>query len=188
MVLVSILACLWYLSILVAFDPYSTRSILIVICTYLLLGCQLLNMYSSLSSMVIMSFPFMYRMLIYIFQLLSIIVISYILFHVMCLTSGRFYPFGLATGPRVFTSLTKPILFLCCHKGFHIVNYLDDILVLIHSKWADKRACLFLCSLLVHLSLHIIFPSLTFASLRPLGSWGYVGILSTCQYLCLLIS
>ena len=65
--------------------------------------------------------------------------------------------FGLATAPRVFTVLTKPILFLCHHKGFHIVIYLDDILVLVHSKWAGKRAHLFLCSLLVHLSLHINF-------------------------------
>ena len=40
-------------------------------------------------------------------------------------------PFGLATAPRVFTALTKPILFLCHHKGFCIVIYLDDILVLV---------------------------------------------------------
>ena len=30
-------------------------------------------------------------------------------------------PFGLATAPRVFTSLTKPILFICHHKGLCIV-------------------------------------------------------------------
>ena len=60
-------------------------------------------------------------------------------------------PFGLAT------ALTKPILFLCHHKGFHIVIYLDDILVLVHSKQASKRAHLFFCSLLVHLGLHINF-------------------------------
>ena len=30
-------------------------------------------------------------------------------------------PFGLATGPWVFTSLMKPILFLCRHKGLHVV-------------------------------------------------------------------
>ena len=69
-------------------------------------------------------------------------------------------PFGFATAPRVFTSLTKPILFLCCHKGLHIVIYLDDILVLVHSKWAGKRAHLILCSLLVHLGLHINFSKL----------------------------
>ena len=66
-------------------------------------------------------------------------------------------PFGLATAPRVFTSLTKPILVLCCCKGLHIVIYLDDILVLVRSKWAGKRAHLFLCSLLVCLGLHINF-------------------------------
>ena len=66
-------------------------------------------------------------------------------------------PFGLATAPRVFMSLTKPILFLCHHKGLHIVIYLDDILMLVCSKQVGKRACLFLCSLLVHLSLHINF-------------------------------
>ena len=61
------------------------------------------------------------------------------------------------TAPRVFTSLTKPILLLCHHKGLHIVIYLDDILVLVHSKWAGKWAHLFLCSLLVCLGLHINF-------------------------------
>ena len=66
-------------------------------------------------------------------------------------------PFGLATAPRVFTFLTKPILFLCHCKGLHIVIYLDDILVLISSMQAGKRACSFLCSLLVHVGLHINF-------------------------------
>ena len=69
-------------------------------------------------------------------------------------------PFGLATAPRDFTSLTKPILFLCHCKGLHIVIYLDDILVLVHSKLAGKRARLFLCSLLVCLGLHINFSKL----------------------------
>ena len=66
-------------------------------------------------------------------------------------------PFGLATGHGVFTALTKPILFLCCCKNFCIVIYLDDILVLVCSKQASKRAHSFLCSLLVWLGLHIIF-------------------------------
>ena len=100
----------------------------------------------------------------------------------------KLIPFGLAMAPRVFTFLMKPILFLCQCKGLHIVIYLDDILVLICSKRAGKRAHFYLSSLLVHLGLHINFPSLTFASLSPLLSWGYVGILSACQYLYLLIS
>ena len=51
--------------------------------------------------------------------------------------------------------LFKPVLFLWHCKGFCIVIYLDDILVLVCSKWAGKRAYLFLCSLLVRLGLHI---------------------------------
>ena len=66
-------------------------------------------------------------------------------------------PFGLATAPRVFTSLTKPILFLCHCKGLHIVIYLDDIFVIVCSKQAGQRAHFFLCSLLVCLGLHINF-------------------------------
>ena len=52
----------------------------------------------------------------------------------------QFLPFGLATATRVFRALIKPILSLCHHKGFHIVIYLDDIIVLICSKWAGQRA------------------------------------------------
>ena len=69
----------------------------------------------------------------------------------------KILPFGLATAPRVFTSLTKAILFLCHCKGLCIFIYLDDILVVIHFKQAGKRACLFLCSFLVCLGLHIYF-------------------------------
>ena len=64
-------------------------------------------------------------------------------------------PFGLGTAPWVFSALTKPIFFLCHCKGFHIVIFLDDILVLVHSKWAGKSTHLFLCSLLVRLGLRI---------------------------------
>ena len=49
--------------------------------------------------------------------------------------SRKFYFFGLATAPRFFTALTKPILFLWHHKGFCIVIYLDVILVLACSRW-----------------------------------------------------
>ena len=64
-------------------------------------------------------------------------------------------PFGLGTAPRVFMAITKPILFLCHHKGFCIVIYLDDVLVLVCLKQAGKKAHSLLCSLLVHLGLHI---------------------------------
>ena len=69
----------------------------------------------------------------------------------------KILPFGLATDPRVCMALTKPILFLYHHKGYHIVISLDDILVLVHSKQEGKKAYSFLCSLLVCLGLHINF-------------------------------
>ena len=54
---------------------------------------------------------------------------------------GKVLLFGLATAPRVFTSLIKPILFLWHCKGFNIIIiYLDDILVLVCSNHAGKRA------------------------------------------------
>ena len=66
-------------------------------------------------------------------------------------------PCGLATVLWVFTALTKPILFLCYLKGLCIVIYLDDILGLVPTKQAGKRAHSFLCSLLVWLGLHFNF-------------------------------
>ena len=100
----------------------------------------------------------------------------------------RFFHFGLATAPRVFTALTKPILFLCILEGFHIVIYLDDILVLVHSKQAGKRAHSFSCSLLVCLVLHINFSK---SDLWLTQTFCFLGVmLGTVhlQYLCLLIS
>ena len=74
-----------------------------------------------------------------------------------CPLSVEGFAFWAGHNHQVFTALTKPILLLCHCKGFCTVIYLDDILVLVCSKQADKRACLFLCSLLVRLGLHIIF-------------------------------
>ena len=64
--------------------------------------------------------------------------------------------YELATAPQVFTALTNPILFLCHHKGFCIVIYLGDVLVLVHSKWAGRRAHL-IFEFLIRLGLHINF-------------------------------
>ena len=61
-------------------------------------------------------------------------------------------PFGLATAPQVLTALTVLILFLCHSKDFHIVIYLDNILVLVHSKQAGKKGLWFLSFLLVGLT------------------------------------
>ena len=61
-------------------------------------------------------------------------------------------PFELASDPRVFTSPTKAILFLCHCKGFCIIIYLDDSLMLNHCKYVDKR----------RFSLSLVFISLSF--------------------------
>ena len=98
-------------------------------------------MYSSLSNMVIMLSPMIYRMLIYKFLLSSIIIISCFIWHNVPY-QWKILPFELATVPRVFTALTKPILFLCHHKSFHIVIYLDDISVLVCSQLAHKEGTL----------------------------------------------
>ena len=92
----------------------------------------------------------------------------------------RMFYFWMATAPSVFTALTKPVLFLCHHKGFCIVIYLDDILVLVCCKWAGKRAHTFLCSSLFALDYILVFPSLTFASLRHFVFWGVM--LGYCPY------
>ena len=55
---------------------------------------KLPDMSGSLFSMVIMLSPLIYRMLIYIFLLLSIIIVSYDLFGTMCLISGKFCLLG----------------------------------------------------------------------------------------------
>ena len=109
--LVSIIACLWFLSILVASHQYLTWSVLIIICIHLLLRCQVWDMFGSLFSMVIMLSPLIYRMLIFIFLLLSIIVISYDLFSTVCLITGRFYQLGW---PQL-CGFSQPSLKLFCY-------------------------------------------------------------------------
>ena len=96
---------------------------------------------------------------------------------------------GLATALLVFTALTRPILFLCCCKGFCIVFYLGDILVLVHSKWAGKRAHSLVCvPYWSRLGLYIIFFKSDLCLTHTFCFLGlHVGILSTCQYLYILI-
>ena len=145
-------------------------------------------MYSSLSSMVIMPFPLIYRMLIYLSPLLSIIVISYVLFGIMCLIRGRFYllalpqPLGfLHLSPNLFCSFA--IAKVCTLLSIWMTSWY--LFALNGQVGGHTLFCVPCWSILVYIS---IFPSLSIASLRPLLSWGYVRILSTCQYLCFLIS
>ena len=108
-------------------------------------------------SLVIMSFPLIYRMLISIFPLLSIIIISYILLGIMCLISGRFYLLGLL----------QPLGFLCPSPNLFCSFAITRVCVLLFiwmtfwslftlTRWGN-RAQLFLYSLLVCLGLHIHF-------------------------------
>ena len=110
MVLVSILVCLLLLSILVASSLYLILSSVIVICIYLLLRRQLSDMSGNLFSMVIMPSPLISSMLIYIFLLLSIIIIFYNLFSIIHHISGKCYLFGWPQ-PKVFS---QPSLLLSC--------------------------------------------------------------------------
>ena len=56
------------------------------------------------------------------------------IFYILCgttnLISGRFYHYELATAPRVLTSCTKVILFLCQHKSFHIIIIIIIIIII----------------------------------------------------------
>ena len=84
----------------------------------------------------------------------------------------------LVSTPVCLLCLTKPILFLCHHKGFCTVIDLDDILVLVHSKQAGKWAHSFCVPYWFALDYILIFPILTVVSLRLFVSWGYDGIQS----------
>ncbi|KAI8480797.1 hypothetical protein Bbelb_414820 [Branchiostoma belcheri] len=60
---------------------------------------------------------------------------KYLTFH----WRGRFYqfqclPFGVATAPRVFTKVMKVPIALLRRRGFRLVVYLDDILVIARSR------------------------------------------------------
>ena len=85
-------------------------------------------------------------------------------------------PFGLATAPRVFSSLTKPILFLHRCKFFSVIC-LHDIWP--DSKYSGKMAQSFLFS--VGLSwITYYFSSLNFLT-QCFSFWDYAGI----QWICL---
>ena len=162
--LVSIPACLWFLSILVASGPYLT-----------------------LRGLIIMLFPLIYRMLIDIFLLLSIIIISYHLFGTTGFISGRFYLLGWPQS----LGLSQPSLNLSCS---FVITRVSVLLSILMTSWSwfvlsgQVRGLTHFCvPYSFALDSILIFPSLMFTSLRPFVSWCYVGILSTCQNLYLLI-
>ena len=129
-------------------------------------------MYDSLSSRVILLFPLIYRMLIYMFPLLSIIILFYILFCIMCPICGRFYPLGLP----------QPLGFLHPSQNLFCSFAVAKVCILLFiwmTSWSlftlsgqvrgHTCFCVPCWSVLVYTS---IFPSWTFASLSPLLFWG----------------
>ena len=133
-----------------AHDPYLVLGILIALCTNLLLRCLLSDRYGQ-----IMLFLLILRMLIYILILLSITITFYGLFGNKNLSVESF---AIWASPRVFTSLSKPTMFLCRCRGFYVKVYVDDYPGLYFLRHADKMAQILLCLLVIHLGLHINFP------------------------------
>ena len=127
-------------------------------------------MSSSLFSMVIMLSPLTSRMLIYIFLLLSIIIIFYNLFGARCHISGKFYLFGWLQ-PLGFS---HPSLNLSCSLVFTRLHVLL-------STWMTSCYWFTLIEQVKGLA-HFCVPSWVL-----FVSWCYVVILSICPYLCLLI-
>ena len=93
----------------------------------------------------------------------------------------EFLPFWLAMSPRVFTSLITPIISLCQYKGFHVIIYLDDILILTFSKYAGKRAQIFCAVYFFVMDCILILPSLNSISSSNILFQDHIWI----QWLCL---
>ena len=167
MVQVSIPVYLLFLSILVASALYLTLSGLIVICIYLVLRCLLSDMSGNLFSIVIMLSPLICRMLIYIFLLLSIILIFFLnLFGTMCHISGQFYILGWQHS----LGFSGPSLNLSCSFAITRVSVMLSIWMISWSWFALSRQVrgltLFCVPYWFALDSLLIFLSLTFASLR----------------------
>ena len=114
--------------------------------------------------MVIMLSPLIYRMLIYIFLLLSIIIIFYDLFGTKCHISGRFYLLGLL----------QPLVFSRCSLNLSYSFAITRVSVLLSismKSWFWLTLCgqvrgftHFCVPCWFALDCILIFPSLTFAS------------------------
>ena len=62
-----------------------------------------------------------------------------------CQWQGKVYqytalPFGLASAPRVFTKLLKPVLAILRSKGIRLIAYLDDLLIIGKTKAEAEKA------------------------------------------------
>ena len=156
-VLVSTWICLSYWNVQVVSVPDFSLNNSITMYTYQLLRFPLWNKYDNSFSSVIVLYLLISWMFIWILLLLREIIFFYFfLFLQINLINGSFY----------LTELTKPIVFLCQHKGFHVVIIcLDDILVLVHSKHAGKWAQTFLVYFWSSWAIHKFFSCHNFDSM-----------------------
>ena len=117
-----------------------------------------------------------YVFLLILQMLISILLLLHITIFAVWLTTLNLSMsgFGFLAGfnPWDF-HLTKPILLLCHHNGFHVIIYLDDILVLTHSRPTGKRVP-FVHSIDLSWIKYQIFPSLNYMSISTFLS--HVGI------------
>ena len=65
-------------------------------------------------------------------------------------------PFGLTSAPRVFTKIMKPVVGLLRQMGIRLVIYLDDILIMHHSKEELLQVVPLICQLFKALGLVVI--------------------------------
>ena len=130
---------LWFLCILVVYDTFLSLDISIAtfICT--LLRCLLSDRYSNLFSKVTILSLLILSMVICSLLLLSIINVLQIVWHNQPY-QWKVSPFWLTIAIGFLYLLTKPILFICQCKGFCVIIYLDNILVLIYSMCAGRLA------------------------------------------------
>ena len=185
--LVSILACVWFLSVLVASGPYLTQSILIVTCIYLLLRCQLSDM-----QQLIQCGDYAFSISLQDAYLHTAIVKHHV--HFLWFVwhnipyELKVLPFWLATA----LGFSQPLLTPLCPFAIARVSVLLFIWMIFWSWFALSRQVRGLTHFSVpywfSLDYILIFPSLTSTSHRPFVSLSYLGILSACQYLYLLIS
>ena len=107
-----------------------------------------------LFNMVVMLVLLSSRILIYISLLLSFAIAFYISFCKKTLSVEGFYKLGKLQ-PLGFSLHLITNAVTSQWKGFHVIIYLDDMLILTHSKCAGKRAQIFLYSWLVGLGIYI---------------------------------
>ena len=126
------------------------------------------------------------RMLICILKLLSNITAFHGLFCTSNLISGRFYLIGWLLPLQFCLPSLDPYFPFAITKVCILLLYLDDILILTHSKHAGKRTWPLHCSLVVCLGLHINFSKSGIHLCSDFPFWTCVVIQVACLSLCLL--